>query len=132
MEEHVYWGGRVRSDGYGIVKGGGYAHRVAYEESFGAIPAGLVVDHECHNLDDSCPGGACHHRSCVNPSHLVLKTRGANALAGKSRNAINARKTHCPKLHEYDEENTYVRPDGKGRGCKQCRRDRNNCKAVVG
>ncbi len=31
------------------------------------------------------------------------------------------RKT-CPHNHPYDESNTYLRPDGKGRGCKQCRK----------
>lgn len=33
----------------------------------------------------------------------------------------NAEKTHCPKGHPYDEENTYLIPSG-GRGCKECMR----------
>ena len=35
------------------------------------------------------------------------------------QNKHNAEKTHCPKGHPYDEENTYIRPDG-GRSCKAC------------
>jgi len=37
-----------------------------------------------------------------------------------------ADKTHCPRNHPYDEENTYlgVNPNGKQkRGCKQCQRE---------
>jgi hypothetical protein len=34
-----------------------------------------------------------------------------------------ASKTHCPDGHEYDEENTYVKPDGV-RVCRKCRRRR--------
>ncbi len=30
--------------------------------------------------------------------------------------------THCPQGHEYDEANTYVRPNGH-RVCRTCRRD---------
>lgn len=29
----------------------------------------------------------------------------------------------CPYGHLYDEKNTYTRPDGKGRGCRECRKD---------
>jgi hypothetical protein len=32
--------------------------------------------------------------------------------------------THCSFGHEFTEENTYVRPDGKGRQCKKCIRRR--------
>lgn len=33
--------------------------------------------------------------------------------------------THCPKGHEYDERNTYIRPDGY-RVCRRCRTDQMN------
>lgn len=35
-----------------------------------------------------------------------------------------SRKTHCPRGHEYTEENTYHRRDGKtGRNCRACARE---------
>jgi hypothetical protein len=34
----------------------------------------------------------------------------------------NSRKTHCKHNHEFTEENTYIRPDGRGRMCKKCSR----------
>lgn len=33
------------------------AHRFAYQLYVGPIPAGLVLDHACHNRDLTCPGG---------------------------------------------------------------------------
>ena len=34
----------------------------------------------------------------------------------------NGTKTVCAAGHDYDDENTYIRPDG-GRGCRACRRE---------
>lgn len=36
----------------------------------------------------------------------------------------NARKTHCPKGHEYTLENTYVSHGGRSRACRTCIRER--------
>ena len=36
----------------------------------------------------------------------------------------NADKTHCPKGHPYDDENTYVNPNTGSRSCKTCKRER--------
>ncbi|MEU2727725.1 endonuclease VII domain-containing protein [Streptomyces griseoviridis] len=38
------------------------------------------------------------------------------------RGMWNGDKTHCPKGHPYDEENTRFKPDGS-RGCKRCHND---------
>lgn len=66
------WPFRGKTDhfGYGILSGGrgagARAHRVAYEDKVGPIPAGLVVMHECDNPP------------CCNPSHLTVGTRADN------------------------------------------------------
>ena len=47
-------------------------------------------------------------------------------MEGKSKGSRAAQqraKTHCPKGHEYDELNTYVRSDGS-RDCRTCERKR--------
>jgi len=65
------WMGAPMSTGYGRFKDSAgkttLAHRTSYAIENGEIPAGLHVDHICHN------------RHCVNPDHLRLTTRVQNA-----------------------------------------------------
>lgn len=88
------------------------AHRWCYEQTLGAVPDGLQLDH------------LCRVTSCVRPSHLEPVTCRENLLRGNTFQARNARKTHCPNGHPYDLLNTRWRPDGKGRECRQCGKDR--------
>lgn len=64
------WLGRTTArEGYGQFdwRGTGvYAHRLAWEFTSGPIPAGMELDHLCHN------------RSCVNPDHLRPVTHKQN------------------------------------------------------
>lgn len=103
------WKKSIASHGYGQTFDGvtvRLAHRVAYVLQVGPIPAGMTVDH------------VCRVRPCCNPRHLRLLPNLANA----SDNG-NARKTHCPRGHEYTAENT--RLDGRGhRRCRACARER--------
>jgi hypothetical protein len=55
----------------------------------------------------------------VNPDHLEPVTTKTNLQRSP---LAYANRTHCPKGHPYDSENTYHLPTG-GRGCKRCRRD---------
>lgn len=64
------WVAHKNRDGYGqfaLSKGDAQgAHRIAWILTNGEIPAGLMIDHKCHN------------RACVNPAHLRLATNKQN------------------------------------------------------
>ena len=104
------WLAGKRIDGYGRCWNGRRmvrAHRFAYEDIKGPIPDGLCIDHLCRNP------------SCVNPDHLEVVTLRENVLRGISLSAIRAKRTHCPKGHEYTEANTYV-DKKRRRYCRAC------------
>ncbi len=113
------WTGPVSTDGYAI-QGIRKVHRVMYSAFVGPLVKGLVIDHTCHSLDTSCPGGrSCIHRRCVNPEHLELVDNATNIRRGRSFNRL---KDECGRGHPFTRENTYV--DARGsRGCKECRHD---------
>lgn len=55
----------------------------------------------------------------------LLATLGAEGVEVQARPWMRpGTRTHCTAGHEYTEENTYQRPDGGGRQCKQCSRRR--------
>ena len=87
-------------------------HRIAYESEVGPVPNGMTLDHLCRN------------RACVNPAHLEPVSRGENVLRGQSPSAKAARKTECVRGHSLTGDNLYIRPDGGGRQCRTCNRER--------
>lgn len=117
-----YWTGPMRSDGagYGVANLPGgkrdAAHRLVYIQVVEPIPAGMTLDHQCHNKDTSCAGGyTCPHRRCVNPDHVEIATGGDNTRRGKTPPALNLAKDSCPQGHPY------THTDGRGwRKCKTC------------
>lgn len=110
------WTGATMPNGYGVSQsrrraGSRLAHRIAYERGRGPIPAGLTIDH------------LCRVRSCVNPVHLEAVTARTNNLRGIGPAAVHAKKTHCPRGHEYAGPNLHVTPGGE-RKCRRCHADR--------
>lgn len=125
MSDCIEWTGYLDKDGYGVKSHHGKprpVHRVVYEEAYGPIPDGLVIDHTCHNSDESCPGGTeCRHRRCVNPDHLEAVTRAENVRRGQLSRKQGL--THCPRGHLYDESNTRWTKRGSPT-CRTCNRER--------
>jgi hypothetical protein len=122
----LLWTGACTPNGQATISVDGRsrgAHRVIWEILKGPIPEGLDLDHQCHNRDLTCDGGpTCPHRRCLNVDHMEPVTNAVNCKRGRA--GINSRrKTHCPKGHEYTEENTWKH---KGRRhCKECKRLQN-------
>lgn len=115
--------GYVMPQGYGQLGRNIGAHRLAWELAHGRrVPAGLVIDHLCHNSHPTCEDNSdCAHRRCVNPAHLEAVSSTINIMRGKGFGPANDSKTHCDSGHEFTIENTYYRPDRYGRICKTCR-----------
>ena len=79
------WMGSRLPGGYGrLNRGGGranlYAHRFAYEQEFGSVPAGYDVCHHC----DTPP--------CCNPAHLFVGSASDNVRDAVSKGRCNPRK----------------------------------------
>ena len=118
------WRGAIKPDGYGQVRRHPrrniYAHRFAYELEVGPIPEGLTLDH------------LCRVRACVRPSHLEPVTMLENLRRGNGVGAVNSRKTHCPRGHEYNVANTrYYRGERNCRACDRARRRRRSGRQAV-
>ncbi len=117
------WVGAKRPSGYGFVRlptaavafdhSPVYVHRVVWIALRGAIPAGLMLDHDGE--------AGCRNRSCVNPDHLELATALENCATGQSPAGRNIPKTHCPKGHLLSGPNLVRAARSRGgRNCRTC------------
>jgi hypothetical protein len=86
------------------------AHRFAYEVTYGAIPAGLMVCHRCDNP------------SCVRPKHLFLGTAKDNTHDSirKSRAYVGQSGPSAHK-HRYP----------KGERCRQAKLTEDNVRHII-
>jgi hypothetical protein len=111
--------GALQSGGYGMVRKGGvnyYAHRVMYEAKVGPVPDGLHLDHVYDR--------GCRSKACCSVEHLEPITPFENVYGRAMYPNGKLMSTHCLHGHEWTDENTYLRPDGKGRQCRTCIRRR--------
>lgn len=116
----IWQGAKTQRGDYGVIQlgrgvGTKRTHIVVYEAYVGPVPDGLTLDHRCPN------------NACCNPAHLEPVTRAENTrrqwAAGRANaGARNAEKTHCPRGHAYDAENTKMA--GGRRQCRACARER--------
>lgn len=83
------WTGYTMASGYGQVRRQGVlilAHRYAYEQVVGSIPAGVEVAHRCAN------------RACVRPEHLVV----TSPCAGPQRETLTLADRFWAKVEKSD------------------------------
>ena len=109
------WIGNSAGAGYGRISIDGtmyMAHRVSYALYRDSVPRDLEIDHLCRNP------------KCVNPWHLEIVDHRTNTLRGIGPTAINARKTHCMRGHEFNEKNTHINTTSGSRQCRPCIRAR--------
>jgi len=114
------WQGWRTGKGYGATTYRGrnvMIHRQVYK-----------IVHKVELAEEQFVCHSCDVKACWNPDHTWL---GDNGLNKKDETAKGtnfwAKKTHCPRNHEYTPENTSLHQSKPGvwsRGCKTCERER--------
>jgi hypothetical protein len=88
------WTAAKGRNGYGLFTNGAGrlvpAHRFIWEVTYGEIPKGVMV---CHN----CPSG--DNPSCVNPAHLWLGTHQANMVDRNMKGRAASGERHVSRTH---------------------------------
>lgn len=111
------WTGPLNTKGYGRVSSDDRApsgrlrqvgaHRATFEFFVRPLSGSERLDH------------LCRRHACVRPSHLEPVSDAVNLHRGDTAASANARKTHCPRGHNYDDDNTYITKNG-ARDCRRC------------
>lgn len=119
------WTGARHGKGYGHFRYKGKirkAHVVALLLAGVKIPDGMTVDHVWAR--------GCRFKDCVRVDHLEVVPGPVNTLRGNNPCAINARKTHCIRGHEFTPETTRVNSHGT-RNCRVCINELNRAKRLA-
>ena len=106
------WQGQKRQ-GYAYRRKGSAAegvHRAMFEERYGPVPSGMVVDH------------LCRQRECINVDHMEAVSIGENVLRGMHPKMVAYREGTCTKGHPRTPENSYVSAAGR-QICRICRNE---------
>lgn len=140
-------------------------HRLIWEVERGPIPEGLVIDHLCRNRacvnvehmevvtqavnkargtspvaengrKQVCPRCGGEYRRDGDGRRCFRCRRETRPDVKRHGIGLPGERTHCPKGHEYTEDNTYLvkKPDGsiKQRACKECGRERVRARRALG
>jgi hypothetical protein len=93
------------------------SHRITWEAEHGPLP---VFDPHRSRVDVELDH-RCNTPSCCNPEHVRPVTSRENNLRSSGMSARNLSRVACPHGHPYDEANTIVVVDGRGRRRRKCR-----------
>lgn len=85
-------------------------HRVMYEERYGSVPEGMVLDH------------LCQQRDCINIDHLEVVSIGENVRRGTHPKMVAFREGTCVQGHPRTPENSYISASGR-QICRICRNE---------
>lgn len=107
--ECFLWLAALDKHGYGVFNDGARvvrAHRFAYEQAYGPVPDGLVLDHLCRTP------------ACVRPEHLEAVTQQVNVQRAVRHGPVP--KATCGKGHAMVGDNVYRNPTSGKRACRAC------------
>lgn len=116
------WQGSTNGSGYGEIRFGKKPNKKYYIHR---ISAYLFLNLDINNSNIQVNHMIdCPNKNCWNFNHIYLGNATQNMqdaiLLGHKPGLFNKLKTHCPRGHEYSEENTYHYKNE--RMCKECRK----------
>jgi NUMOD4 motif/HNH endonuclease len=96
------------ADGTEVVR---HVHRIVLEAFVGPRPDGMETRHLDGDPVNNALTNICWGTYADNRQDMLRHGKHPNS-----------RKTHCPRGHEYTPENTYRSSARGGRGCRECRK----------